>query len=366
MAYFVGRDVDIAITTEHPTQGIVVREPISTAGGAPALINQHIAIAVDFLHASSAHADVKYDATNDKAVLFAGPKAMSFDLGCDENEGFGDLGGSGSEPLQTQNLVDSQAWNNQPSNLTGLELSLGVMDEDVAFIGQRNILKAEIKKDNSVTLTRKKSDRVWDGIFNDARFGIKESNSMAVPTDAIPLPGLFTGLSAPDFVTCGYRVVLRFAEAPAIATTAINQGGGIPSGDTAMTFDSSTGMVAGDYIEVGGPASVHATSGGTVNEHEIIKIGAVSGGGTTITGCTRGARGTEAFSIADDDQVTVRGQGTGEVIVLRNCYVTEHAVTLTADGSQEESLTLQSYTDPKIYDGITGGQWDDATTSAEL
>ena len=25
MAYFLGRDVDIAITTEHPTQGVVVK-----------------------------------------------------------------------------------------------------------------------------------------------------------------------------------------------------------------------------------------------------------------------------------------------------------------------------------------------------
>ena len=343
MAYFVGRDVDIAITTEHPTQGVVVREPISTAGGAPALINQHIGIVVDFIQGSTVHADVVYDATNDKSVLFAGPKAMSGDLGCDENEAFGDLGGDGVI------LLNSQAWNNQPSNLTGLELSLGVVDEDVAFIGQRNILKAEIKKDNSVTLTRKKSDRVWDGIYNDARFGIKESNTMAVPTDAIPLPGLFTGLSAPDFVGCGYRVVLRFNK-PVVTTTTLD----ITRTDAHVNIDvvSNAGMVDGGYIQV---------------NNEIIKIGTVDGNGVGLVGCTRAQRGTTAAGHTAADTVTYWGPaGVGEVIVLRNCYVTEHAVTLTADGSQEETLTLQSYTDPKIYDGITGGQWDEATTSAEL
>ena len=355
MAYFVGRDVDIAITTEHPTQGIMVREPDATIP--TDLVNRHIAIVADFKHGSTV---MDYANGTDAAYLFAGPRAMSTAAGCDYNTVFGELNGQGGAVTE---LITGQDWNNQPDNLTGLDLSLGVMDEDVAFIGQRNIMKAEIKKDNSVSLTRKKSDKVWDGIYNDARFGIKEGNTVAIPTNSEPLPGLFTGLSAPDFETCGYRIVLRFAEAPAIATTVAD--GVIPAGDTTLTVDSTAGMVTGDYLEVGGPTSVHATSGGTANEHEIIKIGTVASG-VSVTGCTRAQRGTEAFEIANDDQITVRGQGTGEVIVLRNCYITEHSVTLSADGSQEETLALQSYTDPKIYDGITGGQWDDATTSAEL
>jgi len=53
-------------------------------------------------------------------------------------------------------------------------------------------------------------------------------------------------------------------------------------------------------------------------------------------------------------------------LVFRNCYVTEHGVSLQVDGSQEETLTLMSYTDAKIYDGITGGQWDDPTLVTEL
>ena len=54
------------------------------------------------------------------------------------------------------------------------------------------------------------------------------------------------------------------------------------------------------------------------------------------------------------------------LLVFRNCYITEHNVTLQVDGTQEESMTLMSYTDPKIYDGIKGGEWDDATDATEL
>ena len=336
MAYFVGRDVDIAITTEHPTQGIMVREPDSASG---ALQDKHIAIAVDF-----AGGLLTYSNASDYAFLFAGPRAMSTVAGCDVNGVYGDLNG------QTE-LVSGQAWNNQPDNLTGLELSLGVMDEDVAFIGQRNIMKAEIKKDNSVTLTRKKSDKVWDGIYNDARFGIKESNTMAVPTAGTPFPGLFTGLSAPDFVTCGYRVVLRFSErAPVDTTATLNEAA---FGHATTTFDVQSGegskLTDGNYISM---------------DNEILKITGIS---TDTISVDRAQLGTEGSGHADDKEIYDLGPGgEGEVIVLRNCYITEHSVTLSADGSQEESLSLQSYTDPKIYDGITGGLWDDATTSVEL
>ena len=348
MAYFLGRDVDIAITTEHATQGVVVKEWTNLA-------SEKVAGALNFAQTGSTAETIV--AAGDKSLIFAGPKAASTVGGTTYNGAFGDLTGDGTD-------LKAITWDNQPNNITALDVSLGVQDEDVAFIGQRNILKAEVKKENSITITRKKSDTMWDAVYNDARFGIKESNSITAPTATVRLPGMFDGLSAPDFVGCGYRLIIRFAEAPAIATAIVDQSGGIPAGDTTLNFDSTTGMVAGDYLEFGGPTSVNST-GGTVNEHEIIKIGTVASA-TQLTGCTRAQKGTEAFALADNDKCVIRGAGTGEVLVMRNCYVTEHSVTLQVDGSQEESMTFMSYTDPKVYDGITGGEWDDATTASEL
>ena len=52
------------------------------------------------------------------------------------------------------------------SDLTGVDLSIGVTDEDVTYIGSKTVLKAEIKKETTVSLTRKKSNNVWDIVFN--------------------------------------------------------------------------------------------------------------------------------------------------------------------------------------------------------
>ena len=45
-------------------------------------------------------------------------------------------------------------------------------------------------------------------------------------------------------------------------------------------------------------------------------------------------------------------QHEGEVFVLRNCYITEHSVSMSADSTQEETLTFMSYVDPLIFDGV--------------
>lgn len=97
----------------------------------------------------------------------------------------------------------AEAWDNRPDNITGVDLSVSTTDEDVQFIGQRNVLKAEIKKENSITLTRKKNDEVWNTIYNEARFGLDESGAIGV------------GHYQPDFTTYGYRVALKFKDGAA-------------------------------------------------------------------------------------------------------------------------------------------------------
>jgi len=52
------------------------------------------------------------------------------------------------------------------SDLTGVDLSIGVTDEDITYMGGKTVLKAEIKKETTVSLTRKKKDNTWDVVFN--------------------------------------------------------------------------------------------------------------------------------------------------------------------------------------------------------
>ena len=62
----------------------------------------------------------------------------------------------------------------------------------------------------------------------------------------------------------------------------------------------------------------------------------------------------------------------GEIFVLRNCYITEHSVSMSADSTQEETLTLMSYTDPIVATGAEVTHADgsnaliEATPTSEL
>ena len=98
------------------------------------------------------------------------------------------------------------------ADVTGVEVGLGTMDEDTSYIGQIQPGKVEIKKEYTVSLTRKKNNNLWDVIFNgdgtnNARFGMGTGNS-----------GLGTGLVNPKDIldttsgkSCyGYRVTLQF------------------------------------------------------------------------------------------------------------------------------------------------------------
>jgi hypothetical protein len=61
--------------------------------------------------------------------------------------------------------------------ITSVELSIGAMDEDISYFGMRSQTKAEIKKETTVSFTRKKTNNEWDVIFNDIRYGISGSNT---------------------------------------------------------------------------------------------------------------------------------------------------------------------------------------------
>ena len=222
MAYYLGRDLDIALTTENVSFGLVAEESGTT--GVETMVLK------DFAAASGSIDD--FVTADDAAGLFAGPKLQK-----NSTSIFG---------TQTYDGISSATADNRPDNVTGVDLSLSTMDEDVQFIGQRNILKAEIKKENSITLTRKKKDNVWNVCFNEARFGINEDGD-----------GLADGRAQPDYTGYGYRVYLKFA-----------------------------------------------------------------------TGAT------------------------GETFILPNCCITEYSTSMSPDASQEETITLMSYVDPIILDGV--------------
>ena len=67
------------------------------------------------------------------------------------------------------------------SNLTGVDLGIGSTDEDVVFMGANTPLKAEVHKETTLSLTKKKNASTFDVIFsgdtdkNIARWGVKNT-----------------------------------------------------------------------------------------------------------------------------------------------------------------------------------------------
>jgi len=144
MAYFLGKDVEVHLAVEQAV-GYTVSGAFVDVTANPAVI--------------VANAQAPYTA----AVQFAGGRAGS-------------------------------AATVAVSDLTGVDISIGAVDEDISYFGYRSVTKAQIKNETTVSLTRKKKDGVWDAIFNGGRYGPDSSGDFTTH-----------GLSQPTINT-GYRI----------------------------------------------------------------------------------------------------------------------------------------------------------------
>ena len=141
MVYFLGRDVKVAISTEDTTHGVDI---------------------------SSATPDVAAASSGDVAS--------------------GDV----IEVLTStaSDVFDGNSNYNPFTDVTGVDLTLGKVDEDIAYMGQRTALKAEIKNESTLVITKKKSNKFWDHVFMDARYGVGTDNALV---DGLSQPGVQHG-----------------------------------------------------------------------------------------------------------------------------------------------------------------------------
>tara|TARA_Y100001938_G_scaffold140800_1_gene209525 strand:- start:468 stop:1058 length:591 start_codon:yes stop_codon:yes gene_type:complete len=136
MAYFLGRDVKVAMTTEDAANGI----------GADGLV----------------------EATDADMLITS-------------------LDAEGGTIFTSANSQITNPF----SNVTGVDITLGSVDEDIAYMGQRTALKAEIKKETTVSLTLKKDSNFFDLLFTTARYGLNTAGSDE--HDGLTQPGADTG-----------------------------------------------------------------------------------------------------------------------------------------------------------------------------
>ena len=144
--------------------------------------------------------------------------------------------GSGfSNSLLTVNASGTTAGvdaSNIIKDITGVDLTLGTVDEDITFMGQRAALKAEIKKDINLSITRKKgagvstiqTHELFEELFNDARCGIKHSSG-TIDAEIGETDGNLSfdnNLQQPHFTSggsnFGYRLHLQMKDSAEVLT----------------------------------------------------------------------------------------------------------------------------------------------------
>ena len=141
-------------------------------------------------------------------------------------------------------------------DVTSLDLSIGAMDEDISYFGQRTALKAEIKKATSLTLTSKKSDFNQEVIWDTIRYGLTGSTV----SDA----SIMSGLAEPT-KEYGYRAYVHLSGTNEVMTipncvvqshsVSINADG--TTEQTLELMSSVTPVISGaNYVDATDPADL--------------------------------------------------------------------------------------------------------------
>ncbi len=154
MAYFLGRDVKVAITTEDASHGI-----------------------------------------NSSAAAASAPTGD-----CIEER----PGAASGVHITAGDTTDSNY--NPFTDVTGVDITLGKIDEDIAYMGQRTALKAEIKDETTLVITKKKNSKFWSAVFAGARYGIDSTDD-----------SLHDGLTQPA-TGFGYRLYLCLTDGTEVIT----------------------------------------------------------------------------------------------------------------------------------------------------
>jgi hypothetical protein len=65
-------------------------------------------------------------------------------------------------------------------------------------------------------------------------------------------------------------------------------------------------------------------------------------------------------------RLLVKLKGSQEIIALRNCQMTANNITLSPDGTQEQSLEFTSMVTPLLVSAVTTTNLDGATDSGDI
>ena len=114
--------------------------------------------------------------------------------------------------IRARDTLDVTAGTGAVSDVTGVDVTIGSVDEDVAYMGQRTALKAEIKKETTIAVTKKKKSGFFNSIFSQGlRYGVAASTTESDSADL--------GLTQPD-ANHGYRVLVAMKDTKEVMSVA--------------------------------------------------------------------------------------------------------------------------------------------------
>ena len=229
MVYFLGRDVTVAISTESDVAG------------------DDVSVASNKCVSGSAGTHIKF-----------------------------------ASDMSTTSFGQFGAGDGLVTGTTGIDISVGAMDEDITFIGQKGTAKVEQKKEVTVTLTRKKNDDLWGIIYNGptnntslqnfgsdqpfgARWGLDKVSSATAPYlgDGLRNPKE-TIVSGTTNVCYGYRIHVQLMSGSAADGTTETLS--IPNCVvTGYTVSMSADGVTEESLEFGTQQSILHSIGNSVN-----------------------------------------------------------------------------------------------------
>ena len=159
------------------------------AGVKPTGLDENFSVEVDISSTAAAKEDIRAETQNalnadsDFAAAFtvSGTGAVLTVIDKESGTATDAVRGSGytnshlTIAVQTQGTVAALA--DLPkvklTDITGVDFTFGAVDEDIAYFGQRTALKAEIKNEVTLSITRKKTDAGFSQLYNEARCGIR-------------------------------------------------------------------------------------------------------------------------------------------------------------------------------------------------
>tara|TARA_R100000005_G_C4986529_1_gene194738 strand:- start:663 stop:1334 length:672 start_codon:yes stop_codon:yes gene_type:complete len=144
------------------------------------------------------------------------------------------------------------------ADITGVDISLGSVDENISYMGLKQQLLAEMKKESTITITRKKKGMLWDLAFNGP-------------------------------------------------------------------------VASSDSVGDGTHAARHGLSGGQVSD-----------------GLLSPKDHLQGTDISYGYRIHLKLKGSEEYVSLPGCVITAHTVTMTPDGTSEETMEFTSHCDPII------------------